>query len=173
MTVFIQCQIHKIVIFRSVNKRKHTIGRELRKSVPLVVGLRELLGYVLERRRKNYPEGEFCCSCYFLLRLRFEVSRPWKHQSFGSVSPSLLSCCWKLNGTVSSTYGQSTQLNMKRDCTSPLHSFVQISTSWRFHGLRFLQTNRLRSILVFCQLQTRKCQFKMTDNTSMWQSQLI
>lgn len=37
MTVFIQCQIHKIVIFRSVNKRKHIIGRELRKSVSSVV----------------------------------------------------------------------------------------------------------------------------------------
>lgn len=45
MTVFIQCQIHKIVIFRSVNKRKHTIGRELRKSVPSVVlGLMGALG---------------------------------------------------------------------------------------------------------------------------------
>lgn len=168
MTLFIQCQIHKIVIFRSVNKRKHTIGRELRKSVPsVVVGLMGALGIRFGEKEEKLSWR------WVLLRLRFEVSLPWKHQSFGSVSLSLLSCCWKLNGTVSSTYGQSTQLNMKRDCTSPLHSFVQISTSWRFHGLRFLQTNRLRSILVFCQLQTRKCQFKMTDNTSMWQSQLI
>lgn len=71
MAVFTECQINKIVIFRSINKRKHSIDRELSKSVPsLVLGTcGGSWDTFMQRRTKNYPEGEFCCFCYFLLRL--------------------------------------------------------------------------------------------------------
>lgn len=164
MGTFTLYLIHKIDFFRSINKRKYSTGRELSNSSTSV--FLHTCGVFWDASEEKEEKLSSRWGWLLLIFIKVEIwsVTSWKHQSFTLFCPllSLFSCYWKLNRTVSSTYGQSIQLNMKWECTSPLHSFVQTSTSWCFHGLWFLQTNRLRSILVFCQLQAIE-----NDNTQM------